>query len=77
MREHLHAVALDNGADEAETKVIISGLCNVYTHYITTFEEYQRQRYEAASTLYGPLTLLAHMDQYKYLLENLIAVIYY
>lgn len=23
------------------TEVVIAGLCNIYTHYITTYEEYQ------------------------------------
>ncbi|XP_048407238.1 neutral ceramidase isoform X2 [Stegostoma tigrinum] len=45
--------------------VVISGLCNVYTHYITTYEEYQVQRYEAASTIYGPHTLSAYIQQFK------------
>uniref|UniRef100_A0A673U4V7 Neutral ceramidase n=1 Tax=Suricata suricatta TaxID=37032 RepID=A0A673U4V7_SURSU len=44
---------------------VISGLCNVYTHYITTFEEYQAQRYEAASTIYGPHTLSAYIQLFK------------
>ncbi|NXA55063.1 ASAH2 ceramidase, partial [Nothocercus julius] len=45
--------------------VVIAGLCNVYTHYITTYEEYQAQRYEAASTIYGPHTLSAYMQLYR------------
>ncbi|NXH21027.1 ASAH2 ceramidase, partial [Bucco capensis] len=45
--------------------VVIAGLCNVYTHYITTFEEYQAQRYEAASTIYGPHTLSAYLQLYR------------
>uniref|UniRef100_A0A8C0RQY7 Neutral ceramidase n=1 Tax=Canis lupus familiaris TaxID=9615 RepID=A0A8C0RQY7_CANLF len=45
--------------------VVISGLCNVYTHYITTFEEYQVQRYEAASTIYGPHTLSAYIQLFR------------
>ncbi|XP_042764631.1 neutral ceramidase isoform X3 [Panthera leo] len=44
---------------------VISGLCNVYTHYITTFEEYQAQRYEAASTIYGPHTLSAYIQLFR------------
>ncbi|KAM4704346.1 putative neutral ceramidase C [Rhinophrynus dorsalis] len=44
------------------TDVVISGLSNVYTHYITTYEEYQAQRYEAASTIYGPHTLSAYIQ---------------
>ncbi|XP_037660915.1 neutral ceramidase [Choloepus didactylus] len=45
--------------------VVISGLCNVYTHYITTYEEYQVQRYEAASTIYGPHTLSAYIQLFR------------
>ncbi|CAM4701558.1 putative neutral ceramidase C [Lepidochelys kempii] len=45
--------------------VIIAGLCNVYTHYITTYEEYQVQRYEAASTIYGPHTLSAYIQLFR------------
>jgi len=37
------------GADEGETvAVVIAGLANAYSSYVTTFEEYQAQRYEAA-----------------------------
>nr|XP_051679868.1 neutral ceramidase isoform X2 [Oryctolagus cuniculus] len=45
--------------------IVISGLCNVYTHYITTYEEYQAQRYEAASTIYGPHTLSAYIQLFR------------
>ncbi|XP_029465651.1 putative neutral ceramidase C [Rhinatrema bivittatum] len=45
--------------------VVISGLCNVYTHYITTYEEYQVQRYEGASTIYGPHTLAAYIQLFR------------
>jgi neutral ceramidase len=41
----------------AAPTVVLGGPANTYTHYITTEEEYQHQRYEAASTLYGPHTL--------------------
>ncbi|XP_037015763.2 neutral ceramidase isoform X1 [Artibeus jamaicensis] len=47
--------------------VVISGLSNVYTHYITTYEEYQVQRYEAASTIYGPHTLSAYIQLFRVL----------
>jgi neutral ceramidase len=39
--------------------VVLGGPANSYTHYITTEEEYGIQRYEGASTLYGPHTLNA------------------
>ncbi|XP_073541598.1 neutral ceramidase [Phyllobates terribilis] len=48
-----------------DISVVVSGLSNVYTHYVTTFEEYQAQRYEAASTIYGPHTLSAYIQQFR------------
>ncbi|KAM4715150.1 neutral ceramidase [Anableps anableps] len=47
------------------TEVVIAGLSNVYTHYITTYEEYQVQRYEGASTIYGPHTLTAYLYKFR------------
>ncbi|KAG7217817.1 hypothetical protein INR49_020879 [Caranx melampygus] len=48
-----------------DVEVVIAGLSNVYTHYITTYEEYQVQRYEGASTIYGPHTLTAYLHKYR------------
>uniref|UniRef100_UPI003AAB5B7B neutral ceramidase isoform X1 n=1 Tax=Centroberyx gerrardi TaxID=166262 RepID=UPI003AAB5B7B len=48
-----------------DTEVVIAGLSNIYTHYITTYEEYQIQRYEGASTIYGPHTLSAYLQRYS------------
>lgn len=45
-----------------EPVVVIGGPANSYTHYITTEEEYAIQRYEGASTLYGPHTLAAYLN---------------
>lgn len=42
--------------------VVLGGPANTYTHYITTPEEYSAQRYEGASTLYGPYTLYAYIS---------------
>ncbi|CAI9588002.1 unnamed protein product [Staurois parvus] len=52
-------------SNSMNTDVVISGLSNVYTHYVATFEEYQAQRYEAASTIYGPHTLSAYLQLYR------------
>eukprot|EP00094_Tigriopus_californicus_P008850 TCALIF_08531-PA protein Name:"Similar to ASAH2 Neutral ceramidase (Homo sapiens)" AED:0.15 eAED:0.15 QI:0/0/0/0.9/1/1/10/0/689 len=71
MRNTIYNAAVDNGAS-SDTKVVLAGLCNVYTHYITTFEEYQRQRYEAASTIFGPHTLRAYQQQYGALTASLV-----
>lgn len=43
-------------------KVIITGLANEYSGYITTPEEYNSQQYEGASTLYGRLTFEAYLQ---------------
>lgn len=42
--------------------VVLGGPANSYTHYITTEQEYDIQRYEGASTLYGPNTLEAYIN---------------
>lgn len=42
--------------------VVLGGPANSYTHYIATEEEYTIQRYEGASTLYGPHTLAAYIN---------------
>jgi neutral ceramidase len=43
-------------------EVIITGVANGYAGYVTTGEEYDAQRYEGASTLYGPHTLAAGLS---------------
>ena len=45
-----------------EPIVQVSGPASTYGHYVTTEEEYSVQRYEGASTLFGPHTLEAYMD---------------
>lgn len=42
--------------------VVVAGPANTYSHYVTTREEYGVQRYEGASTIYGPSTLEAYQD---------------
>lgn len=49
--------------DALEPVVVLGGPANTYSHYITTYEEYQIQRYEGASTLYGPHTLSAYINR--------------
>jgi len=59
---------------EPEPIVVIAGYSNLYTHYITTYEEYQVQRYEGASTIYGPRTLDAYIHQYGFLTDKMLQV---
>ncbi|XP_052203621.1 neutral ceramidase 2-like isoform X2 [Diospyros lotus] len=54
-----------NGEFDNTTQVIIAGLTNTYSQYVATIEEYGQQRYEAASTLYGPHTLSAYIQEFK------------
>ncbi|XP_068227138.1 putative neutral ceramidase C isoform X1 [Palaemon carinicauda] len=65
LREMVSAAA--EAAGLPDTIQVVAGHSNVYSHYIATFEEYQIQRYEAASTIFGPHTCAAYMQQYAYL----------
>lgn len=53
---------------------VLAGLSNVYSHYIATWEEYQVQRYEAASTIFGPYTCAAYRQQYTLLVQAILNV---
>jgi neutral ceramidase len=43
-------------------QVVLGAPSNSYAHYVATEEEYEVQRYEGASTLYGPSTLAAYVN---------------
>lgn len=58
--------------DPRTSQVIVAGLCNIYSDYITTPEEYGVQRYEGASTIYGPHTLTIYLAQYRKLASALV-----
>ncbi|XP_052173940.1 neutral ceramidase 2 [Diospyros lotus] len=62
-----------NGEFDSNVHVVIAGLTNAYSQYVTTFEEYQVQRYEGASTLYGPHTLDAYIQEFKKLAAALVS----
>ncbi|KAK3164819.1 hypothetical protein QOZ80_1AG0025230 [Eleusine coracana subsp. coracana] len=53
--------------------VVLAGLTNTYSQYVTTFEEYKIQRYEGASTLYGPHTLSAYIQEFQKLATAMLA----
>ncbi|WOL20515.1 neutral ceramidase-like isoform X1 [Canna indica] len=61
-----------NGKFGSNVHVVIAGLSNTYSQYVTTFEEYEVQRYEGASTLYGPHTLSAYIQEFKKLASALL-----
>ncbi len=60
-----------NGAG-GPSKVVLSGLSNAYSSYVVTPEEYQVQRYEGASTIFGPHTLPAYIVHYQLMTKSLI-----
>ncbi|GJT70776.1 neutral ceramidase 2-like protein [Tanacetum coccineum] len=64
---------MTSGNKDSNVHVVIAGLTNTYSQYVTTFEEYQIQRYEGASTLYGPHTLNAYIQEFKKLASSLIS----
>ncbi|KAL8947069.1 MAG: hypothetical protein Q9222_006608, partial [Ikaeria aurantiellina] len=66
------AISLTSSETEPETPIVVlGGPANSYTHYIATEEEYGVQRYEGASTLYGPHTLNACINASTSLLPYL------
>ncbi|KAJ4768437.1 Neutral ceramidase [Rhynchospora pubera] len=67
LRDAVKAVLIKEGNREFNKNihVVIAGLTNTYSQYVTTFEEYAIQRYEGASTLYGPHTLSAYIQEFR------------
>ncbi|XP_015117152.1 neutral ceramidase [Diachasma alloeum] len=63
MRETIASAVMES--TEVEPIVVIAGLCNTYSDYIATPEEYEIQRYEGASTIFGPHTLTIYLKQYR------------
>jgi neutral ceramidase len=64
LRNTVRGVLEQYGVADENSFVVIAGLSNAYSHYITTYEEYSFQRYEGGSTLYGPNTLSAYQQEY-------------
>lgn len=45
--------------------IVIAGLVNDYSHYLTTREEYASQQYEGGSTIFGPWSLAAVQQELR------------
>lgn len=52
-------------------QVLVVGYTNAYTEYITTPEEYNQQDYEGGSTLFGPWTQPAYMQELDKLAQSM------
>lgn len=72
LRDAIKQKAVESGMPE-NTRVVIAGLSNVYSHYMVTYEEYQAQRYEGASTLFGPHTHAAYVQLFKDIVGKMVA----
>ena len=55
LRDQVHTALNPHGIE----RVVIAGWANAYGGYLTTYEEYQAQQYEGASTYFGQWTLAA------------------
>ncbi|CAH1381135.1 unnamed protein product [Tenebrio molitor] len=71
LRDAIQDTIIRNGGPE-NTKPVITGHSNDYTNYIATPEEYQLQRYEGASTIFGPQTLNLYIKKYKELAAAMV-----
>ncbi|CAN6442957.1 unnamed protein product [Victoria cruziana] len=60
LRDAVKAVLINagNGEFDENTHVVLAGLTNTYSQYITTFEEYQIQRYEVKFLCASRLTIM-------------------
>lgn len=68
--ELLRKTLLKSFGGQVDT-VIIAGLSNSYTGYITTHKEYETQAYEGGFTVYGPWTLNAYLQAYSRLAKDI------
>ncbi|CAL1711862.1 unnamed protein product [Somion occarium] len=71
LREAVRTKLISSGIIGDDAYVVIAGPANTYAHYVTTREEYAVQRYEGASTIFGPNTLDSYIDKYTSLLPFL------
>ncbi|KAG9312567.1 Neutral/alkaline nonlysosomal ceramidase [Chiua virens] len=71
MREALRGKLISTGVLDDSAYVVVAGPANTYGHYVSTREEYAIQRYEGASTIFGPATLEAYIDRYSALVPYL------
>ncbi|XP_064404279.1 uncharacterized protein LOC135349656 [Halichondria panicea] len=70
LRDTVSKVLVENGFSK-DFIPVVAGLSNTYADYVTTFEEFQVQRYEGASTIFGPHTLQAYIQEYSSLAASL------
>ncbi|WP_207382857.1 neutral/alkaline non-lysosomal ceramidase N-terminal domain-containing protein [Marinomonas sp. MED121] len=68
LRNDLETILAPKGIEH----VVMAGLANAYSGYITTNEEYDKQYYEGGHTIYGPDSLAAYRQIYSGLANALV-----
>eukprot|EP00656_Telonema_subtile_P029225 TRINITY_DN32397_c0_g1_i1.p1 TRINITY_DN32397_c0_g1~~TRINITY_DN32397_c0_g1_i1.p1 ORF type:complete len:705 (+),score=179.41 TRINITY_DN32397_c0_g1_i1:182-2296(+) len=69
LRKYTKERMVSKGLLPEDGVVVIAGLGNGYTDYTTTYEEYQQQRYEGGSTIYGQHQLNAYIQEFGKLVD--------
>jgi neutral ceramidase len=67
----LRATVMDELAPLGIRYAVIAGLSNAYSGYVATPQEYDLQRYEGASTHFGPWTLPAYQQEFARVAKSL------
>ena len=73
IRKALAARLTALGLYSHDGSIALAGLTNGYADYTTTYEEYQQQRYEGGSTIFGPWQLDAYIEHLLQLADHLAA----
>lgn len=68
LRSDLESILAAKGVEH----VVMAGLANAYSGYITTNEEFDKQYYEGGHTIYGPDTLAAYRQIYSNLATAMV-----
>ena len=68
LRADLETILAAKGVEQ----VVMAGLANAYSSYITTNEEFDQQYYEGGHTVYGPDTLAAYRQIYSGLANAMV-----
>ncbi|KAL5056006.1 hypothetical protein RYX36_036688 [Vicia faba] len=73
LRDAVKTVLSGDKSFVSNIHVVIAWLNNTYSQYVTIYEEYEVHRYEVSSTLYGPHTLSAYVQEFRKLVHALIS----
>ncbi|KAI8979014.1 Neutral/alkaline nonlysosomal ceramidase [Pilobolus umbonatus] len=71
LKKAIQQAVIKHGLGDETSTILHSGPANGYASYCTTWEEYQHQRYEGASTPYGAYTLDAYIQAFEQLVYKM------